>query len=130
MKFLKSFKFSSFLLCLAAFLTACTSGNYLIYDSNEKRAPIPENEKIEVAFANEIPVIPENSVSIATVKTDPELNCSVESAMDFLTKKSREIGANFLYIKGIETYFVSRYYVFFYTITKCNIVYADFLEKK
>lgn len=130
MKQIKSFKINLILLCLTTILTACGSSTNLVMDSYDKRTPIPESEKIRVVFASDIPLIPENSVSIATIATNPETNCSTQSALEFLIEKTRELGANFLYIKAQQQQLVARYYGAFTKIVTCEVLYADFLEVK
>lgn len=110
--------------------TACGSNNNLIRESYEKRKPLSEEDKLRVAIANEIPVIPENAVPIATIVTDPESQCSVDDALRYLTMKARELGANFLYVKAVEDRIVVHHYGFFMSSKRCKALYADFMEVK
>jgi len=120
-------------LCSVAVLlfTGCASSSAnIVFDDNTKRAPLSENDKLSIAFATDIPVIPENATSIATVRTDPEAQCSGEAAMNFLTSKARQLGANLLYVKKVEIRYIA-YTIGFVTTTKrCQVLYADFLDMK
>lgn len=130
MKRILSFKYNLVLVCLAIFFVACSSNYNLVLDTFEKRDPIPESEKVYVVFATDIPVIPENSISIGTIKSNPEANCNIDSALEFLIRQARELGSNFLYIKGAHDELVARYHGFYTSFTRCSVIYADFLIVK
>lgn len=122
-----------FALCAVATIlfTGCASSSAnIVFDDTTKRTPLKPEDKLSIAFADDIPVIPENAVSIATVRTDPEAQCTVQAAMGFLTNKARELGANLLYIKKGEMKLVAFSTGVYTTVRQCQVVYADFLEMK
>lgn len=124
----------SILFVLVAFaaivLSGCSGKIDLVMVSYDKRKPLTLDDKLQIAFSNVIPVAPENGVLIATIKTDPEVVCSGEAAMNFLIKTSRELGANFLFVKKAEEAKVVVGAGVYYRIKQCTTLYADFMEVK
>lgn len=125
---MKYLKLSLFLLIALAF-SACAPKANLVIENTDKREPIPHDGKVKIAFATDIPVIPENSVSIATMATNPETHCSEEAALEFLIDTARELGANFLYLKRRDGIRIVNSYGL-YSTKDCVSIYADFLEVK
>ncbi|MCF0222515.1 MAG: hypothetical protein HUK19_09495 [Fibrobacter sp.] len=124
------FLFFAFLAVAMLFSGCASSSSNIVFDDVTKRKPLAPEDKLNIAFATDLPFVPENSVSIATVRTDPEAQCSAEDAMGFLKKKARQLGANLLYVKKVETHYIF-YYLGFVSMTReCQVLYADFLEMK
>ncbi len=114
----------------AVIFSSCSGKTNLVMVSYEKRKPLSQEDKLQIAFSNVTPVTPENAVLIATIKTDPEVVCSGEAAMGFLIKTARELGANFLFVKKADDAKVVVGGGLYYQVKNCTTLYADFMEVK
>lgn len=104
-----------FVIFLITFIFTACAPKYVL-ESREKRTPLSLDDKVRIVLANDIPVIPENSSSIATMRIDPNLfKYNPDKALDIIITRSRQIGANFIYIKDCQSQ---------------NTVYVEFLEVK
>ncbi|SHJ47378.1 hypothetical protein [Fibrobacter sp. UWP2] len=120
-----------FVVLTSLMLAGCGSSANLVMITYDHFEPLSKEDKLLIVDATVVPVTPTNSVPIATITTNPETQCSVEAAMDFLVVKARELGANVLFVKKLQNMTVYRSYgVYGGTMKKCEAFVADFLYVK
>lgn len=122
-------KFVRFIfIAIALLLSACVSTPNTVVGTPDKTHPLDLDALVRIVDASEIPVIPENSVYLGTMRTYPSSMCSVEKTAEELIKKARALGANLVYVKNVE----SETYVYSTGMTMqsrtCKTVLADFLN--
>lgn len=130
-------KYAFYLILAAALLglfSACSSKEFLVMNSTEKRTPLDSNAVVNFIYGPEIPIIPENAELVAVMQTNTNTNCSLESDIEALRNTAREIGADLVFIKKNEGIRITRQTFVGSVVTTstydCQVLTADLLATK
>ncbi len=116
------------------FITACSSTEYMVRYSDEKRAPLDSLTKVSFIYGPELPIIPENTELVAVMQTNTNSDCKVDDAVAALENAARELGADLVFVKKYENKIVSRGFyaggIYVSRMEECQVLTADLLATK
>lgn len=113
---------------LAMFLlAACSSVPYTMTGTPKNPKPLDPSVQVVVVNAKSVPVLPFEYTYLGTIETEASVGCSTGGTVEQLRQMARELGANLVYVKKIDTGIAFVYTGIVMMSSQCLTLLADFI---
>ena len=93
-----------FAFAASLFLCACASSvPYTLAGTPKDPKPLDPSVPVVVVNASSVPVLPFEYTYLGTIETEASVGCSTGGTVEQLRKMGRELGANVVYVKKVDT---------------------------
>lgn len=117
-----------FAFAASLFLCACASSvPYTLAGTPKDPKPLDPSVPVVVVNASSVPVLPFEYTYLGTIETEASVGCSTGGTVEQLRKMGRELGANVVYVKKVDTGIAFVYTGVVMMSSRCLTLLADFI---
>lgn len=117
----------SILALLMFLLTSCASVPYTMTGTPKNPKPLDPSVEVVVVNAKSVPVLPFEYTYLGTIETEASVGCSTGGTVEQLRQMARELGANLVYVKKVDTGIAFVYTGIVMMSSQCLTLLADFI---